>query len=71
MEHTQEGETTNEVAGCMQITHVMARNLARRRFKHASTTLGCDMNFTVFFPQASETKKVCARLLLPVCNPQI
>jgi hypothetical protein len=21
------------------------------RFKHSSTTLGCDMTFTVFFPQ--------------------
>lgn len=29
-----------------------------RRFKHASTSLGCDMTFTVYFPPASETKKV-------------
>jgi hypothetical protein len=29
-----------------------------RRFKHASTSCGCDMQFTVFFPPAAETSKV-------------
>lgn len=29
-----------------------------RRYKHPSTLLGCDMNFTVFFPPTSDQKKV-------------
>jgi len=29
-----------------------------RRFKHKSSSVGCDMTFTIYFPPASESKKV-------------
>ena len=29
-----------------------------KRFKHRSSVLGCDMNFTIYFPPAAEKTKV-------------